>query len=115
MRWLLINTIRHTKKAFDEFLGKPIGVGSTYTYPNHLTNASQSQYKKVEVPVKYFDVTDRARAMIVRHAYEIDSPEHFTHMIKELELDILCPHVDEYPYNQEEVDNLFQDYLLEYL
>ena len=103
------------QKAFDEFLGKPIGVGSTYTYPNHLTNASQSQYKKVEVPVKYFDVTDRARAMIVRHAYEIDSPEHFTHMIKELELDILCPHVDEYPYNQEEVDNLFQDYLWDYL
>ena len=103
------------QKAFDEFLGKPIGVGSTYTYPNHLTNASQSQYKKVEVPVKYFDVTDRARAMIVRHAYDIDSPEDFIAMIQEFDMNNLCPQVDEYPYDEKEVKNLFQDYLWEYL
>ena len=34
----------------------------------------RNEWKNVKVPVKYFDVTDRARAMIVRHAHDIDSP-----------------------------------------
>ena len=103
-------------KAFDEFLGKPIGEGTTSTYKdvmNHETG--KNEYKKVDVPVKYFDVTDRARAMIVRHAHDFDSPEDFISMIKEFEMDILCPSVDEYPWDDDEVEDLFQDYLWDYL
>ena len=108
----------HTEfqQAFDEFLGKPIGEGTTYTYKD-VTNpeTGRSEHKKTEVPVKYFDVTDRARAMIVRHAHEIDSPEDFISMIKEFDMNTLCPQVDEYPYDEEEVVNLFQDSLWDYL
>ena len=103
-------------KSFNEFLGKPIGEGTTSTYKdvmNHETG--KNEYKKVDVPVKYFDVTDRARAMIVRHAYDIDSPEDFISMIKEFDMDVLCPPVDDYPWDDDEVDDLFQDYLWDYL
>ncbi len=103
-------------EAFDSFLGKPIGEGTTYTH-RHVTNpqTGRNEYLKVQVPVKYFDVTDRARAMIVRHAYDIDSPEDFISMIKEFDMDILCPQVDEYPYDEKEVNRLFQEYLWTYL
>jgi len=108
----------HTEfqKVFDEFLGKPIGEGTTNTYKNVTsTETGRNEYKKVEVPVKYFDVTERARAMIVRHANDIDSPEDFISMIKEFDMNTLCPQVEEYPYDEEEVDDLFQDYLWDYL
>jgi len=103
-------------KAFNEFLGKPIGEGTTNTYKD-VTNpeTGRNEYKKVEVPVKYFDVTERARAMIVRHAYDIDSPEDFISMIKEFDMDNLCPDVDDYPWDDDEVNDLFQDYLWDYL
>jgi len=108
----------HTEfqKAFDDFLGKPIGEGTTYTYRD-VTNpeTGKNEYKKTEVPVKYFDVTARARAMIVRHAHEVDSPEDFLSMIREFDMNTLCPQVDEYPYDEEEVTDLFQDYLWDYL
>ena len=88
----------HTEfqKAFDDFLGEPIGEGTTSTYKdvmNHETG--KNEYKKTDVPVKYFDVTDRARAMIVRHAHEVDSPEDFLSMIREFDMNTLCPQVDE--------------------
>ena len=104
------------QQAFDGFLGKPIGEGTTSTYKNVVNRETgKDEYKKVDVPVKYFDVTDRARAMIVRHANDIDSPESFLSMIREFDMNTLCPQVDEYPYDEEVVDNLFQDYLWDYL
>lgn len=103
-------------KAFEEFLGKPIGEGTTSTYRNVVNSETgKDEYKKVDVPVKYFDVTDRARAMIVRHAYEIDSPEDFLSMIDEFDLNYLCPSVDDYPWDDDEVNDLFQDFLWDYL
>jgi len=104
------------QKAFDDFLGKPIGEGTTYTYKD-VTNpeTGRREHKKTQVPVQYFDVTDRARAMIVRHADEVDSPVNFIDMIGDLDLAILCPQVDEYPLDEEEVDILFQEYLWDYL
>ena len=103
-------------KAFNEFLGKPIGDGTTFIYKNVLNRKTgKDEYKKVDVPVKYFDVTDRARAMIVRHAYEIDSPEDFLSMIKEFQMDVLCPAVDDYPWDDDEVNDLYQDYIFDYL
>ena len=103
-------------KAFNEFLGKPIGEGTTSTYKNVLNRKTgKDEYKKVDVPVKYFDVTDRARAMIVRHAYEIDNPEDFLSMIDEFDLNYLCPSVDDYPWDDDEVNDLFQDYMWDYL
>ena len=103
-------------KEFEEFLGKPVGVGTTNTY-NYITNSEtgKSEHKKVEVPVKYYDVTDRARAMIARHAYDIDSPEDFISMIKEFDMDNLCPDVDNYPWDDDEVNDLFQENLWDYL
>jgi hypothetical protein len=103
-------------KAFNEFLGKPIGEGTTNTYKDVKNpETGRNEYKKVEVPVKYFDVTERARAMIVRHAYDIDSPEDFISMIKEFDMANLCPDVDDYPWDDDEVNDLFQDYLWDYL
>jgi len=103
-------------EAFNEFLGKPIGEGTTSTYKNVVNRKTgKDEYKKVDVPVKYFDVTDRARAMIVRHAYEIDSPEDFLSMIEEFDLNHLCPSVDDYPWDDDEVNDLFQDYMWDYL
>ena len=103
-------------KAFNEFLGKPIGEGTTSTYKNVVNRETgKDEYKKVDVPVKYFDVTDRARAMIVRHAYEIDSPEDFLSMIEQFDLNVLCPSVDDYPWDDDEVNDLFQDFLWDYL
>tara|TARA_R110002124_G_scaffold120136_1_gene277935 strand:- start:2556 stop:3680 length:1125 start_codon:yes stop_codon:yes gene_type:complete len=103
-------------EAFNEFLGKPIGEGTTSTYKNVLNRKTgKDEYKKVDVPVKYFDVTDRARAMIVRHAYEIDSPEDFLSMIEQFDLNVLCPSVDDYPWDDDEVNDLFQDYMWDYL
>jgi len=103
-------------KAFEEFLGKPIGEGMTNTYKDVVNQETgKNKWTKVEVPVKYFDVTDRARAMIVRHAYEIDSPEDFIPMLKEFNMDVLCPGVDDYPWDDDEVNDLFQDLLWNYL
>jgi len=103
-------------KEFEDFLGKPIGQGTTNTYKDVMNQETgKNKWTKVEVPVKYFDVTDRARAMIVRHAYEIDSPDNFLEMIKEFNLDSLCPAVDDYPWDDDEVNDLFQDLLWNYL
>ena len=104
------------QQAFEEFLGKPIGEGTTSTYKNVVNRETgKDEYKKVDVPVKYFDVTDRARAMIVRHAYEIDNPEDFLSMIQEFDMDFLCPSIDDYTYDDDEVNDLFQDLLWDYL
>ena len=108
----------HTEfhQTFDGFLGKPIGEGITNTYKDVVNpETGKEEWKNVKVPVKYFDVTDRARAMIVRHAHDIDSPESFLSMIREFDMNTLCPQVDEYPDDEEEVVNLFQDYLWDYL
>ena len=103
-------------KAFNEFLGEPIGEGTTNTYKDVMNpETGRNEWKNVKVPVKYFDVTDRARAMIVRHAHDIDSPEDFIPMIQEFNMDTLCPNVDDYPDDEEEVKDLFQDILWEYL
>ena len=103
-------------KTFNKFLGEPIGEGTTNTYKDVMNpETGRNEWKNVKVPVKYFDVTDRARAMIVRHAYEIDSPEDFIPMIQEFNMDILCPDVDDYPDDEEEVKDLFQDLIWEYL
>tara|TARA_R110002020_G_scaffold31127_7_gene97446 strand:+ start:4101 stop:5249 length:1149 start_codon:yes stop_codon:yes gene_type:complete len=103
-------------RAFEEFLGKPLGEGTTSTYKDVVDpETGKKEWKNIKVPVKYFDVTDRARAMIVRHAHDIDSPEDFLSMIKEFDMNTLCPQVDEYPYDEEEVNNLFQEYLWDYL
>ena len=103
-------------KAFEEFLGKPIGEGTTHTYKDVVNPVTDiTKWTRVEVPVKYFDVTDRARAMIVRHAYEIDSPEDFIPMLQEFNMDVLCPRVDDYPWDDDEVNDLFQDLLWDYL
>ena len=103
-------------KAFEEFLGKSIGGGKTFIYKNVLNRKTgKNEYKPVDVPVKYFDVTDRARAMIVRHAHDIDSPEDFIPMIQEFNMDNLCPSVDDYPWDDDEVNDLFQDFLGDYL
>ena len=103
-------------KAFNEFLGKPIGEGTTNTYKDVLNyKTRKKEWTKVEVPVKYFDVTDRARTMIVRHAHDIDSPEDFIPMIQEFNMDVLCPNVDDYPWDDDEVNGLFQDFLGDYL
>jgi len=103
-------------KTFNKFLGEPIGEGTTNTYRDVMNpETGRNEWKNVKVPVKYFDVTDRARAMIVRHAYEIDNPEDFISMIQEFNMDILCPDVDDYPDDEEEVKDLFQDLIWEYL
>ena len=103
-------------KAFNEFLGKPMGDGTTFVYKNVVNQETgKDEYKGVRVPVKYFDVTDRARAMIVRHAYEIDSPDDFLGMVQEFDMNTLCPAVDDYPWDDDEVTDLFQDYLWDYL
>ena len=103
-------------KAFEEFLGKPIGEGTTNTYKDVMNRETgKKEWKDVKVPVKYFDVTDRARAMIVRHAYEIDNPEDFLSMMVDFDLNHLCPSVDDYPWDDDEVNDLFQDYMWDYL
>ena len=103
-------------KAFNEFLGKPMGDGTTFVYKNVVNQETgKDEYKGVRVPVKYFDVTDRARAMIVRHAYEIDSPDDFLGMVQEFDMNTLCPAVDDYPWDDDEVNDLFQDYVWDYL
>tara|TARA_R110001583_G_scaffold78667_3_gene213113 strand:+ start:11880 stop:13016 length:1137 start_codon:yes stop_codon:yes gene_type:complete len=103
-------------KEFEEFLGKPVGEGTTNTYKDVLNRETGiTKWTKVEVPVRYFDVTDRARAMIVRHAYEINSPDNFLEMISEFNMDVLCPGVDDYPWDDDEVNDLFQDNLWNYL
>ena len=103
-------------KAFNEFLGEPIGEGTTNTYKDVMNpETGRNEWKNVKVPVKYFDVTDRARAMIVRHAYEIDSPDNFLGMVQEFDMNTLCPAVDDYPWDDDEVNDLFQDSLWDYL
>lgn len=103
-------------KEFNDFLGKPIGEGITNTYKDVLNpETGREEWTNVKVPVKYFDVTDRTRAMIVRHAHDIDNPEDFIPMVQEFNMDNLCPDVDDYPWEDEEVNDLFQDYLWDYL
>jgi hypothetical protein len=102
--------------AFEEFLGKPVGEGITNTYKNVMNRTTGREvWQNVKVPVKYFDVTDRARAMIVRHAYEIDNPDNFIEMIREFDMNTLCPAVDDYPWDDDEVNDLFQETLWDYL
>ena len=42
-------------------------------------------------------------------------PEDFIPMIQEFNMDTLCPNVDDYPDDEEEVKDLFQDLIWEYL
>ena len=83
-----------------------MGDGTTFVYKNVVNQETgKDEYKSVKVPVKYFDVTDRARAMIVRHAYEIDSPDDFLGMVQEFDMNTLCPAVDDYPWDDDEVND----------
>ena len=97
-------------------LGKPVGDGTTNTYKDIKDpQTGQRRSKLVKVPVKYFDVTDLALDMIVNHAYEVDSPENFLELLNYFDKDNLCPNVDNYPYDENEVNILFQDTLWDYL
>ena len=110
------------RNAFNELLGKPVGKGSTNTYKDIKDpETGQRRSKLVKVPVKYYDVTDLATRLIVQHARDVDSPDYFVNMyVDESESmaglpGLLCPQVDDYPDDEEEVNNLFQEILWDYL
>tara|TARA_R100000664_G_C2759332_1_gene148980 strand:- start:5220 stop:6356 length:1137 start_codon:yes stop_codon:yes gene_type:complete len=96
-----------------EFIGDPIGEGTTYTYKNISTNR-ESKYKKTKVPVKYYDITEKAKDLIIQHAVELDNPVNFLEMMRELDVPLLCPEVSEWP-QPNEVSELFIEYLPDYL
>tara|TARA_B100001758_G_C18389008_1_gene601754 strand:- start:69 stop:1187 length:1119 start_codon:yes stop_codon:yes gene_type:complete len=102
--------------ALEELLGPPIKQGYAPVY-NWVKNpeTGQREEKKREVPFKSFDVTDLARTVITRHAHDIDSPEDFLNLLDEYDYNNICPSVDNYPYDEEEVKNNFQELLWEYL
>ena len=102
--------------ALEELLGPPIKQGYASVY-NWTTNpeTGQREQKKREVPSKSFDVTDLARSVITRHAHDIDSPENFLNLLEEYDYNTLCPSVDNYPYDEEEVKNQYQELLWDYL
>ena len=96
-----------------EFLGNAVGEGTTYTYKN-ISTSKESKYKNVEVPVKYYDITETAKDLIIKHAVDIDSPQDFLEMLKELEIPLLCPFISENP-SHNDVSELFIEYLPDYL
>ena len=108
--------------ALHELLGKPVGEGTTHTYKDVKDpETGNRRSKKVRVFVKYYDVTDLATRLLVQHARDVDSPDYFVNMyVDESESisglpGLLCPDVDDYPDDEEEVQRLFQDILWEYL
>ena len=96
-----------------ELIGDPIGEGTTYTYKNISTNR-ESKYKKIQVPVHYYDITEMAKDLIIQHAVEMDNPVNFLEMMRELDVPLLCPEVNEWPAPNE-VSELFIEYLPDYL
>ena len=74
----------------------------------------QAKYKKTKVPVKYYDITEKAKDLIIQHAVELDNPVNFLEMMRELDVPLLCPEVNEWPAPNE-VSELFIEYLPDYL
>ena len=106
----------------NSLLGEPVGEGTTNTYKDVKDpEPGANRSKLVKVPVKYYDVTDLAEKLIVHHANDVDSPEYFVDMyVSEADSisglpGLLCPSVDEYPDDEEEVVDWFQDALWDYL
>ena len=108
--------------ALHDLLGKPVGDGTTNTYKDVKDpETGQRTSKLVKVPVKYYDITDLAERLIVQHANDVDSPDYFVNMYADESESItglpglLCPRVDDYPDDEEEVIYNFQERLWDYL
>ena len=106
-------TIYHD--VFYENVGAFMGRG---TVKKHVYNATEAKYKSRDVEVSLYDVTPHAERTLLEYidgAGEIDDT-NFIEIMKQSDSTFpLCPNVDEYPHDDDEVTELFNERLQDYL
>jgi len=100
---------------FYENVGASMGSG---TVKKFVYNASEAKYKPTDVEVSLYDVTPHAERTLLEyidHAGDITDTD-FIEIMKQSDSTFpLCPNVDEYPHDDDEVTELFNEGLQDYL
>jgi hypothetical protein len=100
---------------FYENVGASMGKG---ILQKHVYNSSEARYKPIDVEVSLYDVTPHAERTLLEYidqTGDIDN-SNFAEIMKHSDSTFpLCPNVDEYPHDDDEVTELFNERLQDYL
>ena len=100
---------------FYENVGVSMGKG---ILQKHVYNSSEARYKLIDVEVSLYDVTPHAERTLLEyidHTGDIGDSD-FIEIMKQSDSTFpLCPNVDEYPHDDDEVTELFNERLHDYL
>jgi len=103
---------------YDEFyenVGTSMGRG---TVKKFVYNSSEAKYRPIDVKVSFYDVTPHAERTLLQYidqTGDIDN-SNFAEIMKHSDSTFpLCPNVDEYPHDDDEVTELFNERLQDYL
>jgi hypothetical protein len=112
---IMDNYYTNYQDEFYENVGASMGSG---TVKKFVYNASEAKYKPTDVEVSLYDVTPHAERTLLQYidqAGDIDN-SNFAEIMKQTDSTFpLCPNVDEYPYDDDEVTELFNERLQDYL
>ena len=100
---------------FYENVGASMGKG---ILQKHVYNASEAKYKSRDVEVSLYDVTPHAERTLLEYIDQTGdiTDTDFIDIMKQSDSTFpLCPNVDEYPHDDDEVTQLFNEHLQDYL
>jgi hypothetical protein len=100
-------------KAVEDLLGKPIGTGIIHTYKS----SSGGKHVKVSVPSEKYDVTDLAKKTLLSELSDYGSLDNvdFVDMMDDQSMSNLCPRVNDWPDDDDIVEELFNEGISNYL
>ena len=101
--------------VFYENVGAYMGSGTDKKF---VYNTSEGKYRPTDIEVSFYDVTPHAERTILEYidrTGDIDDSD-FIEIMKQSDSTFpLCPNVDEYPQDDDEVTDLFNERLQDYL
>ena len=112
---IMDNYYTNYQDEFYENVGRSVGNGKVKKY---LYDSNIHKYRMRDVEVSFYDVTPTAERNILEYLNQMGdiNDTDFSEIMKQSDSTFpLCPHVDEYPYDDDEVTDLFNERLKDYL
>ena len=103
------------RDEFYENVGAYMGSGTDKKF---VYNASEGKYRPTDIEVSFYDVTPHAERTLLEYIDQTGdiSDTDFIDIMKQSDSTFpLCPNVDEYPHDDDEVTELFNERLQDYL
>ena len=112
---IMDNYYANYQDEFYENVGRSVGDGKMKKY---VYDSNISKYRMRDIAVSFYDVTPTAERNIVEYIDQTGdiSDTDFIEIMKQSDSTFpLCPNVDEYPHDDDEVTELFNERLQDYL